>query len=119
MIKFSTKFQDVNKVLKNLQNKEDNIYKNIRNEFDKSANRIVIEAKKTIIRNNNIITGKLLNSIYANVKERKKVGKLSSIELKVGTNVFYAIYVERKFPFLFPSFEIEKPVLMRNLKNIV
>lgn len=118
MVKIRFKSIGVNKLLNNIKNREDELYKKIKKEYISSGIRIVIAAKRTIIRNDNIITGRLLNSIKYTIKEKRRYGKISKIELEVGSVVHYAKYVERRYPFLFPAFEAEKPVLMRNLKNI-
>lgn len=115
MINMDVEFKGINRVLKNLTEYNKNIENGIREEFEKAGKITVLKAQGTLIRNDNVRTGDLLRSVDYEVDYKK----FSSIELKVVAGMFYAKYVERRFPFLFPSVENEKVYLLYRLRRLL
>lgn len=72
------------------------------------------DGKSSIVRNNHVITGKLRDSMKHELKHSNGIfnGRAGSFDC------FYAIYVERLDPFLFPAWEAQKQVLRRELSKI-
>jgi hypothetical protein len=118
-IKFDFKFKNTNTLIRHLERMQKTLEQQVEEAFLESAKTIETNAKKTIIRNNNIITGRLLRSITGDVKTRKKYGYKTNFTLRAYSRVFYAIYVERRYPYLFPAYEQERPRLMKKLKKIL
>lgn len=104
-------------------NNVDKLIKKISNDvymaFLESAFKIQSDAKNTIIVNNHVITGNLRDSITGEVKTTKKYKVRTNFKLKAYSRVFYAIYVERLDPYLFPAVEKEKRILENKLKKIL
>ena len=110
MIRMDVTAVGLNNILKKLDMTKIKINKEVQQIFEESKDNIVNNSKRIVRKK----TGRLMRSIQGRVtnKSNKMIG------IYVGTDVPYSIYIERKYPYLFPSFEIEKPRLIRNLKKI-
>lgn len=118
MMKFKFKVKNIEKI----SNHYDKFYKSLSNQVEKSLNKsaktIQDNAKKTIIRNNNIITGNLLRSVTGEVLSERKYNVKAFFTLNAYSRIFYAIYVERRYPYLFPAYEHERVNIIKNLQKI-
>ena len=117
-MKFDFKFNNTEKFNKFYNNFYKSISNRVEVELTKSAMTIQKNAKGTIIRNNNIITGQLLRSVTGDVVTKRKYSVKANFTLRAYSRVFYAVYVERLYPYLFPAFENERAKLMKRLIKI-
>jgi hypothetical protein len=106
----STTTKGLNKVLQKLKSKKRRMTEEITKIFDETGKSIVIKSKRIV----RVDTGRLKKSIHHRVIIQQK----RYIILWVGTYVYYSIYVERRYPYLFPSAESEKPILFSKLKRL-
>ena len=108
--------------IEKFQRHHDNFYKSLSRDVEqtlnKSARTIQRDAKNTIIRNNNIITGQLLRSVTGDVVAKRKYNVKANFTIRAYSRVFYAVYVERRYPYRFPAFEQERAKLMNKLRKI-
>ena len=118
-MKFNFKITNIDRIAKHYDRTYRSISSGVEKELNSSAKKIQRDAKNTIIRNNNIITGQLLRSITGDVLSKKKYNVKSNFTLRAYSRVFYAIYVERLYPYLFPAWEQERHRLIRRLKKMV
>lgn len=100
----------LNNILKKLDNAPNKITAEVQRIFEESAQNIENKAKSTV----RVDTGRLKSSIKYRVTNKGK----KMIGIIVGSDLYYAIYVERRYPYLFPSAEAEKPILIRKLQNM-
>jgi hypothetical protein len=107
------------KVLQNLRKAESEIKNNILSEYELSAYDVQEEAKRILLAGGHYITGNLYRSIKGRLESKYKHGKLNNILVSVGSEVHYAIYMERYDPYLFPAMERYKPVLQRRLQSVM
>ena len=110
MIRMNVTAVGLNNVLKKLGKVKGKINPEVTRIFKESAKNIE-KNSKNIVR---VDTGRLQKSIKSHVTNPNK----NIIGIYCGTNVPYSIYVERKYPYLFPAMEMEKPNLIRKLQSI-
>ena len=110
MIKMAVTAVGLNNVVKRLNLAKGRLPKQVIMIFEESGKRVERRAKRIV----RVDTGRLKKSIHHRVtnKENRQIG------LWIGTDVYYSIYVERRFPYLFPSMEAEKPILFMKLKRL-
>jgi hypothetical protein len=116
MIRLDVKFKGANVVIKNVGKRNDRL-KDIDKILDKSLDKIAKAAKNTIITENHVITGNLRDSLK--YESKFSSGVYEGIAGSLDDKVFYDIYVERLYPYLFPAFVAEKSNLMNNLRNMI
>lgn len=110
MVRMAVTAVGLNNVLKRLDFAKGRISKEVIKIFDESGKRVEAHAKRIV----RVDTGRLQRSIHHRVTNRGN----RQIGLWIGTDVYYSIYVERRYPYLFPSMEYEKPTLFANLRNL-
>jgi hypothetical protein len=115
-MRLDVKFVGANVIIKSLERFNKNIEKGMKKVLSESLDKIAKDAKNTIITENHVITGNLRDSLR--YKLTLSNGIFDGVAGSLDTKVFYDIYVERLYPYLFPAYEAERPNLIRNLNNI-
>lgn len=110
MIKMTVTAVGLNNVVKRLNLASGRLPQKVISIFEESGQRVERRAKRIV----RVDTGRLKRSIHHKVtnKGNRQIG------LWIGTDVFYSIYVERRYPYLFPSMEAEKPILFMKLTRL-
>ena len=124
----------------NLQNISRNLTNDIKRAMIETAlTKIETVAKQTLTREGHVDTGRLrasihtrygdINNLFSYNDDRNNYynGSLLAdprddifrFEIFVGTNVEYAGYIERRFPYLIPAFESSKNYLARRIRSIL
>lgn len=107
------KIKGTDEVIRNLDNFNNHIEKEVEKEIINTATKVQAGAKQRCP----VDTGSLRNSI--------SIKKLDDMEVEVGAYMPYAAYVEfgtykmKAQPYLFPAFEEERPKFLRRLEKIM
>ena len=112
---YRMEIQGLGNVLKRIKQKDKEIKKNIIGEFEFASSNIENEAKRRC----HVDTGRLKASIKAELKRKYRSGKLNTIDVIVGSDVHYAIYMERYDPYLYPAMEMYRPQLLNRLAGVL
>ena len=125
---------DTSKLMKNFPKVSKQVEESVFNALKKTALEDVETPAKLRCR---VDTGRLRASIHTEYFGRSgklsispkhkffgRSGKLSispkhKFEVVVGTNVIYAVYVERRYPYLFPALENSRSALLQRLKSAI
>lgn len=110
MIRMDVTAVGLNNILQRLEMTKIKVGKEVQKVFEDSKDNIVKNSKRIV----RVKTGRLKRSIKGRVTNKGN----KFISIYAGTDVPYSIYIERRYPYLFPSFEAEKPRLIRNLRRI-
>lgn len=110
-----------------IQNTLGNMPKKLEKELSKTIRKIAIveietKAKLKLTRDGHVDTGRLRTSIHTEYEGTRRIlpGRLEGpLGVIVGTNVEYAIYVERIDSYLIWAFKKAHPILIREVQNAI
>jgi hypothetical protein len=110
---------DTSNILRNFPQLNEKMKKGILDALVKTA---LVDIETPAKQNVRVDTGRLRASIHTEYMGHfgdLSIKPTNSLQVIVGTNVEYAVYVERRYPFLFPAFESSRSALISRISDVI